>query len=98
MGSLETWLDDVGVPARLLGGMAQPGTVRLSTIHGAKGLDAEHVLLLGAHQLDRRDEKQARRLLYIAMTRARSELAVLYTAESALMVELEHCCRECPSP
>jgi hypothetical protein len=90
MASLETWLGDAGVPVQLLvGRRAQPGAVRLSTIHSAKGLDSEHVLLLGAHQLERRDEAEARRLLYIAMTRARTELCVSYHGSSVLMVQLE---------
>lgn len=91
MASLEAWLADAGVPVQLLlGRKAQPGAVRLSTIHSAKGLDAEHVLLLGAHQLERgRDAAEARRLLYIAMTRARTELCISYQGSSALMAQLE---------
>jgi hypothetical protein len=85
LSRLDTWLDDAGVPAQVLGRRGQPGAVRLSTVHSSKGLDAECVLLLGAHRLDRHDETEARRLLYIAMTRARSELCVAYHAESALM-------------
>lgn len=88
MVRLETWLEDNGVPAQLLGGKGRPGVVRLSTIHGAKGLDAEAVLLLGAEQLQRLDEAQARRLLYIAMTRARRELYLSYSGDSALMAQL----------
>lgn len=82
---LETSLDDAGVPAQVLRRRGQPGAVRLSTVHSSKGLDAECVLLLGAHRLDRYDKTEARRLLYIAMTRARSELCIAYYAESALM-------------
>jgi superfamily I DNA/RNA helicase len=62
--------------------------VRLSTIHSAKGLDAAHVLLLDAHELGWRSDEEARRLLYIAMTRAREELSVSYHGESRLMEEL----------
>lgn len=89
MSRLETWLDDAGVPAQVLRRRGQPGAVRLSTVHSSKGLDAECVLLLGANRLDRYDETEARRLLYIAMTRARSELCVAYQAESALMKALK---------
>ncbi len=53
-----------------------PGAVRLSTIHSAKGLDAAHVLLFSAHELAGRGDDEARRLLYIGMTRAREELCV----------------------
>jgi len=86
MGRLEIWLTDRGVPAGLLGGAAQFGVVKLSTIHSAKGLDAEYVLLLNAQQLQRLDDTEARRLLYVAMTRARKELCVSYYGDSALMV------------
>lgn len=86
MAQIDTWLEDAGVPARLLGGWARPGAVRLSTIlHSSKGLDAEHVLLLGAHQLQGLEEVQARRLLYIAMTRARTDLCISYHEDSAVM-------------
>jgi len=34
----------------------------VSTIHGARGLDASSVLLLDAHQLDAREEAEARRV------------------------------------
>jgi len=61
----------------------------VSTIHSAKGLDAGHVLLLDAHELDGLEEEaEARRLLYIAMTRARDELCVCFTRPSWLMDEL----------
>jgi hypothetical protein len=89
MSRFEIWLDDAGVPAQVLGRRGQPGAVRLSTVHSSKGLDAECVLLLGAHRLNRYDETEARRLLYIAMTRARSELCVAYHAASALMQALK---------
>jgi hypothetical protein len=88
MSRLETWLDDAGVPAQVLGRRGQPGAVRLSTVHSSKGLDAECVLLLGAHRLDRYEQAEARRLLYIAMTRARSELCVAYYARSPLLKAL----------
>jgi len=88
MESLTAWLTGAGVPASFLLTDQSPGTVRLSTIHSAKGLDAEHVLLLGGHELERRSDEEARRLLYIAMTRAREELFVSYHGKSRLMEEL----------
>lgn len=89
MARLEEWLQDAGIPAQLLGARVRAGVVRLSTIHSAKGLDAEAVLILWAHELEKRDEAKGRRLLYIAMTRARSELYISYSGESALMAQLE---------
>lgn len=88
MESLTTWLTGAGVPASFLPTDHIPGTVRLSTIHSAKGLDAAHVLLFGAHELEDRGDEEARRLLYIAMTRAREELILSYHRDSQLMEEL----------
>ncbi len=89
MKSLTGWLKDEGVPASFLLTAKSHGTVRLSTIHSAKGLDAAHVLLFGGHDLDGRGDEEARRLLYIAMTRAREELCVSFYGDSALMDELK---------
>lgn len=86
---LAVWLADAGVPARDLRGRGGTGAVRLSTIHSAKGLDAACVITIGAHRATLHgDEEQARRLLYIAMTRARNELCVSYYGESRLISEL----------
>jgi superfamily I DNA/RNA helicase len=89
MARLEVVLQDADIPAQLLGGRLRAGVIRLSTIHSAKGLDAEAVLVLWAHELERRDEAVGRRLLYIAMTRAREELCISYSGDSALMAQLE---------
>jgi len=88
MAMLEVWLQDAGIPAQLLGGRVGAGVVRLSTVHSAKGLDAESVIVLRAHELERRDEAEGRRLLYIAMMRARTELCISYSGESALVAQL----------
>jgi superfamily I DNA/RNA helicase len=89
VASFQAWLKDNGVRTAFVAAAASPASVRLSTIHGAKGLDAGHVLLIGAHELEQRDEEEGRRLLYIAMTRARDELGICYHAKSRLMAELE---------
>jgi len=89
MARLEVGLQDADIPAQLLGGRLRAGVVRLSTIHSAKGLDAEAVLILWAHELEKRDEAEGRRLLYVAMTRARSELYISYSEDSALVAQLE---------
>jgi DNA helicase-2/ATP-dependent DNA helicase PcrA len=67
-----------------------PHSVQLMTVHRAKGLEYEHVYILGAvdgglphdFALDsfrKGDEKpieEERRLMYVAMTRAKSSLSV----------------------
>jgi superfamily I DNA/RNA helicase len=63
--------------------------VGVSTIHSSKGLDAGHVLILNAHELDGLgDEEEARRLLYIAMTRARDELCISAARPSRIVDEV----------
>jgi hypothetical protein len=89
MERLKTLLQDADIPAQFIVDRLREGLVRLSTIHSAKGLDAEAVLILGAHELGRRDESEGRRLLYIAMTRARRELCISFSGESAIMAQLE---------
>jgi superfamily I DNA/RNA helicase len=89
MESLTGWLEEEGLSACFLLTEQLPGAVRLSTIHSAKGLDGACVLLFSAHELEGRGDEEARRLLYIGMTRAREELCVLYYGESRLMKELE---------
>mmetsp|Transcript_10362 Transcript_10362/g.23379 ORF Transcript_10362/g.23379 Transcript_10362/m.23379 type:complete len:1070 (-) Transcript_10362:48-3257(-) len=69
------------------GGVPSQDSVTLSTIHGAKGLEWDVVFVLHCCEntlpLQRRAEENAdhleeeRRLLYVAMTRARSELYLL---------------------
>ena len=92
MADVTVRLQRSGMEARLLGDSGPRGGVRVSTIHGAKGLDADCVIVLDAHRLDSRDPAEGRRLLYIAMTRARTELCVTYYRDSALMAALERSC------
>ncbi|MBX3462860.1 MAG: RecQ family ATP-dependent DNA helicase [Planctomycetes bacterium] len=56
--------------------------VMLSTVHGAKGAECDHVLLLdGGWQLRGRDSwAQQRRLYYVGMTRARQTLTLMQCA------------------
>jgi superfamily I DNA/RNA helicase len=92
MITVNAWLNSKGVTAWLPAERDHDAGVRVSTIHGAKGLEADSVLLLDAHHLQTRDDIEARRLLYIAMTRARRDLAVSYFRDVPLMAELERAC------
>jgi len=53
------------------------------------------VLIVGAHELDSlRTREEARRLLYIAMTRAREELCISSARPSWIMDELARAVQE----
>jgi hypothetical protein len=86
---LARWLRQQGVRVTGPGQGGGSDGIRLSTIHGAKGLDAQHVLLVNAHRLTEREDAEARRLLYIAMTRARDELCIVHLGDWVLASELE---------
>jgi superfamily I DNA/RNA helicase len=92
MTTFNAWLNSKSVAAWLPAEREHGEGVRISTIHSAKGLDADSVLLLDAHLLQAREDAEARRLLYIAMTRARQELCISCFRDSPLMVELERAC------
>lgn len=55
--------------------------VVINTIHGVKGLEYDEVFLLGANQtiMERGDEEEERRLMYVALTRAKRGLVVYST-------------------
>ena len=89
MEKIAGWLDAQGIPASFLPDRRVDGTVGVSTVHSSKGLDAGHVLILNAHELDGlRTREEARRLLYIGMTRARDELCISFARASWVMDEL----------
>ncbi len=92
MITVNAWLNSKGVDAWLPAVTPDGDGVRVSTIHAAKGLEADGVLLLDAHHLQTRADAEARRLLYIAMTRARHDLAISYFRDVPLMAELTAAC------
>lgn len=60
-----------------------PGQVTIRTMHGAKGLSADVVIVLQVEDelmpgdvIDQREEDEARRLLYVSFTRARKRLII----------------------
>lgn len=63
-----------------------PDRLNLTTIHSAKGLEYDVVIMLGLEQgripyynVSAQQEKEARRLFYVAMTRARHEVHFLWS-------------------
>ena len=65
-------------------------SVKISTIHSAKGMDAPVVIILGAETFKQNDDNfdDEEKLLYVALTRAREFLAVLYTGNSGMIPKL----------
>lgn len=71
-------------------------TVKISTVHSAKGMDSPVVIILGVETFrpPRRPEEQdvdEVKLLYVGMTRAREFLAVLYSGSDGLVENLHYC-------
>ena len=68
-------------------------TVSISTIHSAKGLDYACVFLVGLDQLEPGvwSKDQIRRLVYVAITRARHRLFIPYVNETDLIRDLISC-------
>ncbi len=66
-------------------GRLNSGGIRLMTFHAAKGLEFPVVIIAGAEEritpLDRKntDMEEERRLFYVAMTRAKDELQIVYS-------------------
>jgi superfamily I DNA/RNA helicase len=58
----------------------QPGVIRLATLHRAKGLEFDRVVVLGQATAlgPAEDTAQERSLLYVALTRARREAALVF--------------------
>lgn len=63
--------------------------IALMTMHGAKGLEFEHVFIIGANEgvtpykkaLEEEEIEEERRMFYVAMTRAKSSLTISYVKE-----------------
>jgi DNA helicase-2/ATP-dependent DNA helicase PcrA len=90
--TLQGFLERVTLSADVDGLEEEGGRVVLMTVHGAKGLEFERVLLTGmeeemfpykgvdAHDAAERDElEEERRLAYVAITRARKRLVATHT-------------------
>jgi hypothetical protein len=86
----EATLLRAGVRARFVDGAtahtsSSPPTVHLSTFHGSKGLEWDHVFLVRMNdevfpqQKDEDSVLQERRLFYVAITRARQSLTISYS-------------------
>lgn len=80
------FLDDAALAADQDSLEKTNASVKLMTIHAAKGLEFEHVFLVGLeqgvfpsdHGGEDRDDEEERRLMYVAITRARLVLHLSY--------------------
>ena len=70
-----------------------PDGVSLCTFHAAKGQEYKHVFIINADdkycpmQMDGSDEEEERRCFYVAMTRAKDHLAVLWAGKKSIFLE-----------
>lgn len=55
-----------------------PDTIYFSTMHRAKGLEFDQVIVLSRQELLKNDSDEGCKLLYVAMTRARRESRVVF--------------------
>ncbi len=88
VATLDGYLERITLSAQI-DDMADAPKVVLMTVHGAKGLEFSHVFLTGMEedmfpfrsQDERRkgDIEEERRLAYVAITRARTELTITHT-------------------
>ena len=85
-----------GLFEELASAQTEPGGVSLGTIHAAKGLEWDAVVVYGLSEGSLPSHRavgpaaieEERRLLYVAMTRARSRLALAYTRTFKRMPQL----------
>ncbi|GAK59907.1 hypothetical protein U27_06893 [Candidatus Vecturithrix granuli] len=70
----------------------QADTVKISTIHSAKGMDSPIVIVLGAETfVDKYEDQDETKLMYVALTRAREYLVVLHSGDRGLVPQLKYC-------
>lgn len=55
-----------------------PGTIYFSTMHRAKGLEFDQVIVLCRQELLRKNRDEGAKLLYVALTRARRESRIIF--------------------
>jgi hypothetical protein len=98
---LKQKLDEAGIPYDWIAEDAaakrefrwDADTVKISTVHSAKGMDSPVVFILGAETFrqDKSDDTDEASLMYVGMTRAREFLALLHTGDQGLVNNLRYC-------
>ncbi len=71
----------------------QANRIKVSTVASAKGMDSPIVIVMGAEAFGKTEAslEDDRRLLYVALTRAREVLVVLYSSQGGLVPKLREC-------
>ncbi|MBI5152026.1 UvrD-helicase domain-containing protein [Candidatus Peregrinibacteria bacterium] len=101
--SLRVFLEEISLIAeadgdsRTMGGQSEsPNSVTLMTVHSAKGLEFPYVFIAGLEEgvfphsrslIERPELEEERRLMYVACTRAKESLYLLFTQERLLYGE-----------
>lgn len=94
--SLNIFLEEVSLISDLDSIDEKDNAVTLMTVHSAKGLEFSYVFILGLEEgifphsrslLDRNELEEERRLMYVAMTRAKERLYLLHAQQRMLYGE-----------
>lgn len=99
--SFESVLKDVNIKAEKIdknGGNLFTSGVKLMTMHSAKGLEFDYVILTGINERfpsfynvleDEKEEHihSIRRLVYVSMTRARNDLFIVYSGQPSQFID-----------
>ncbi|MBC8046742.1 MAG: UvrD-helicase domain-containing protein [Fimbriimonadaceae bacterium] len=98
--SLGAYLQQVSLLTDVDNEQANEDTVKLMTIHSAKGLEFESVFVVGTEEnlfpsalsINSRDElEEERRLFYVAVTRAEKRLTITHAASRYRFGSLDYC-------
>lgn len=96
---LDGFLEEVALVSDLDTYEGETNAVTLMTLHAAKGLEFPVVFMVGMEETvfphsralyDQNEMEEERRLCYVGMTRARSELYMVYTTARMLYGGLQH--------
>ena len=101
-GLIGQLLETEGIPYTQIGrppysGEIQAGAVTISTIHSAKGYEYEVVFLFGVDNLPYKrssteeEIEEERHLAYVAATRSKDQLFIMYTKSGELIKNLSNC-------
>lgn len=72
-------------------------SVKISTVHSAKGMDKPIVIILGAETFDQdssfknQTKEDEKKLMYVAMTRACEFLVILHSGDKGMVKDLQRC-------